>query len=281
MTLAEAPAIDQRTPAAGAHESYPGAQSVSRAIALLKSFSDAQPEWSLGELSQHVGLNKATVHRLLAALEADGFIVRNPRTGDYRLGPEMLVLGGVAIRSNDLRTISRAELVALADATGETSTLEVLSGAQVIILDEVSTRHFVGMAQDVGALLPAHATSTGKLLLACGGDAALNALRGAPLRKLADRTTTSLGELLRQLADIRSAGFAMTADELENGFTAVAAPVRDYSGAVVAAVSIGGPTSRLKGPVLDQALGLTCRAAASISSQLGHRGEHQVTSERC
>lgn len=280
MALAEAKVIDPRTPASGPLESYPGAQSVSRAIALLKSFSDVQPEWSLGELSQHVGLNKTTVHRLLAALEADGFIVRNPRTGDYRLGPEMLVLGGVAIRSNDLRTISRAELVALADATGETSTLEVLSGAHVIILDEVSTRHYVGMAQDVGALLPAHATSTGKLLLAFAAEGALAALRGAQLKKLADCTTTSIVELERQLAEIRRAGHAQTEDELENGFTAVAAPVRDFAGAVVAAVSIGGPTSRLNGAALDRALGLTCHAAATISGQLGFRGELPVEGER-
>lgn len=253
-----------------ARESHPGAQSVSRAIALLKSFSDAQPEWTLGDISAHVGLNKATVHRLLAALEAEGLILRNERTGGYRLGPEMLVLGGAAIRSNDLRSMSRAELVALADVTGEATTLEVISGSHVIILDEVSTRHFVGMAQDVGALLPIHATSTGKLLLAFSGRVD-STFSGEKLQALASRTVTSHTALLRQLPAIRKAGYAITRDELEDGFTAVAAPVRDYSGGVVAAVSVGGPNSRLSGESLDACLRLTCEAAARISSQLGHR----------
>jgi len=141
----------------GGNGAYPGAQSVSRALMLLKCFSDAQPEWNLGDLAQYTGLNKATVHRLLAALESEGFIVRSARTGGYRLGPTLIVLGGCAMRSNDLRTVSRRMLEALAQQTGESTTLEVLAGSEVVILDEVSSRHLLGMSQDVGARLPAHA----------------------------------------------------------------------------------------------------------------------------
>ncbi len=255
----------------GGNGAYPGAQSVSRALMLLKCFSDAQPEWNLGDLAQYTGLNKATVHRLLAALESEGFIVRSARTGGYRLGPTLIVLGGCAMRSNDLRTVSRRMLEALAQQTGESTTLEVLAGSEVVILDEVSSRHLLGMSQDVGARLPAHATATGKLLLAHLEPEALALALAAPLQRLAPRTVVSRVALREQLGPLRAAGVAITEDELEAGFVAVAAPVVDHAGDVVAAVSIGGPGSRLVGEALTHAVACTQAAAARISRELGAR----------
>jgi DNA-binding IclR family transcriptional regulator len=263
----EAPASE----APAAIDAYPGAQSVSRAIALLKAFSDAQPEWMLGDLAGHLGLNKATAHRLLAALEAEQFIERNERTGGYRLGPELIALGGCAMRSNDLRSVSRPLLEELAAATGETTTLEVLSGAEVVVVDEVSSRHLLGMSQDVGARLPAHATSTGKLLVAFGGEPGEERLLSGPLVATAAGTVVEPALLRRHFAQIRSQGYAVTQDELEGGFAAIAAPVRDNSGAVVAAVSVGGPSSRLGEDALARAIELTTAAAAEISTRLGYR----------
>jgi DNA-binding IclR family transcriptional regulator len=94
-----------------------------------------------------------------------------------------------------------------------------------------------------------------------------------PLRKLAERTATTLTALRQQCARIRNDGYAMSENELENGFSAVAAPVRDFSGRVVAAVSVGGPSSRLRGAALEETIRLTCEAAARMSSQLGFRGD--------
>ncbi len=131
-------------------ESYPGTQAVARAIALLKTFSDAQPEWGLRELAQATGLNKTTAFRLLAALEAEGLIMRNPLSGGYRLGVELVAMGGCAMRSNPLRAVSRPVLESLAQECDEAATLEVLIGAHVLIVDEVSSRHPMGMSQDVG-----------------------------------------------------------------------------------------------------------------------------------
>lgn len=261
-------------------ETYPGAQAVSRAIALLKAFSDQQPEWTLSELAQRVGLNKATVHRLLAALEAEQFITRNPATGGYRLGPELIVLGGCAVRANDLPTAARPALEELADATGETTSLEVLAGGEVMILDEVSSRHLLGIAQDVGMRLPLHATSTGKLLLAHLGQADADALLAEPLPALTAGTITSPATLRRQLAAIRAEGYAVTAGELEIGFSAVAAPVRNAAGRVVAAVSVGGPSSRLDDDTLRQVIQLTRRAGEQVSRRLGFRGNHSDHSQR-
>lgn len=253
-------------------ESYPGAQSVSRAIALLKVFSDAQPEWTLGELAQNVSLNKATVHRLLAALESEGLIVRSARTGGYRLGPELIVLGGCAMRSNDLRTVGRPVLEVLAAETGETTTLEVLVGPQVVILDEVSSRYLLGMSQDVGARLPFHATATGKLLLAFQDEATQRHLLSAPLPRLTPNTITLPTALAEQLRQIRTRGVAITNGELEAGFVAVAAPVYDSANCVSAAVSVGGPELRLSGAELERTVELVSQTGQTISRRMGYRG---------
>ena len=108
-------------------ETYPGTQAVARAIALLKTFSDAQPEWGLRELAHATGLNKTTAFRLLAALEAEGLVARNTVSGGYRLGVELVALGGCAVRSNPLRAVSRPLLETLAQECDEAATLEAVS----------------------------------------------------------------------------------------------------------------------------------------------------------
>src|SRR5262245_12218403 len=105
---------------------YPGTQAVRRAVALLKAFTDEQPEWGLTELARALKLNKTTAYRLLTALEKEGFVARSPADA-YRLGPEAIALGGRALRSNDLRSVSHAELEWLAQITKETATLEVFA----------------------------------------------------------------------------------------------------------------------------------------------------------
>jgi IclR family transcriptional regulator, acetate operon repressor len=253
-----------------ATESYPGTQAVARAIGLLKVFSDAQPEWTLGDLAQVTRLNKTTAFRLLAALEAEGLVTRNPLSGGYRLGVELVALGGCAMRSNPLRAVSRPVLESLAQECDEAATLEVLAGSNVLIVDEVSSRHPMGMSQDVGSRLPAHATATGKLLLAHAGDDVLHACLRLPLARLTDQTIVDLTRLHEQLALIRQQGYAVTVGELEPGFVAVAAPVFDRERQVVAAISIGGSSLRLTPESQPQIALLVQMAARQISRQLGY-----------
>ena len=251
-------------------ESYPGTQAVARAIGLLKVFSDAQPEWSLADLAQVTKLNKTTAFRLLAALEAEGLVMRNPLSGGYRLGVELVALGGCAMRSNPLRAVSRPVLESLAQECDEAATLEVLAGSHVLIVDEVSSRHPMGMSQDVGSRLPAHATATGKVLLAyLDGDTLLGALR-LPLSPLTEATVVDLDRLRTQLEQIRRQGYAATAGELERGFAAVAAPVFDRERQVAAAISVGGSSLRLTPEHVPTVAALVQMAARQISRQLGY-----------
>jgi DNA-binding IclR family transcriptional regulator len=253
-----------------ATETYPGTQSVARAIALLKAFSDAQPEWALGDLAQATGLNKTTAFRLLSALEAERLVMRNPLSGGYRLGVELIAMGGTAMRSNPLRAISRPVLVTLAEQSGEAATLEMLVENYVLVIDEVASSNPMGMTQDVGNRLPLHATATGKVLLAARPDAEVARLLDEPLTPWTEQTIVDGDQLRAELARIRQEGIAQAIDELEPGFTAVAAPVVDRERQVVAAISVGGPGVRLTPERLPHIAAMVLMSARQISRQLGY-----------
>jgi IclR family transcriptional regulator, acetate operon repressor len=246
-----------------------GTQAITRAVSILKSFSDAHPRWRVTDLSRELGLTKPTIVRLLHALEHEGMVMRDG-AGTYALGPGAIALGTQALRSNDLRTVARVELETLAAQTGETVTLEVLTGDDVLILDEVRARQLLGTRPDIGTRWPVHATSTGKVFLAFADAAARRAVP-ARLDKLTKRTVTSGARLRKELATVAEQGYATAEEELVEGYVAVAAPIRDHDGNVIAALSVGGPSVRMASELLPR-LGKQVREAADrVSRKLGAR----------
>lgn len=240
-----------------------GAQAALRAVRLLKLFTPEHPEMLLGDISRRSGLNKTTAHRLLAALASEAMIDRNPVTGAYRLGPGLMALGVQALASSDLRRRVRPVLRALARETGETATLEVPFEDSMLILDEVAGSHVLGSAGNIGTRWPIHATSTGKVWLAFD-DSGVDRL-GARLKPLTANTLTDKDAFQPQLAEIRRRGYAITVDELEEGFTAVAAIIRGVLGDVQGALSIGGPTQRLTAAKRAEFGASLCRAAERLN----------------
>jgi DNA-binding IclR family transcriptional regulator len=252
-------------------EPYPGTQSVLRAVALLKTFSDSQPELSLTDLVSALDLNKTTVYRLLTALESEGMVARDPGTDAYRLGPEIIALGGRAMRSNPLRIVSRPMLERLSKLTGETATLEVLAGKNVLILDEVAGQYLLGTAPSIGTHWPAHATSTGKVLMAHLPEAQQQEGLEALLDPSTARALATLRALKEELSLVQLQGYAVAVEELEAGYVAIAAPVQRHDGQVVAAIGVGGPSSRLDASRIPDVVELVKASAAQISQDLGFR----------
>ncbi len=252
------------------HEPYPGTQAVLRAVALLKAFSDSRPELGLTELAKSAGLNKTTAFRMLTALESAGLVAKNHETESYRLGPEVIALGGRALRANHLYLASRPELEALAKKTGETATLEVLVGRETLILDEVLSQYFVGTTPSIGTRWPAHTTSTGKVLLAHLSEAELTDWLAEPLSKPTRHSITSAHTLRRDLEQVRVRGYAVAEEELEIGFVAVSAPVHNHVDQVIAAISIGGPSVRMNKTKIETVAPLVMQAAEKISKRLGY-----------
>ena len=242
-----------------------GAQAALRAVRLLKLFTNERPEMSLAEISRASGLNKTTTHRLLRALQSESLIDRNPATSAYSLGAGLMALGVQALASSDLRRRVRPVLRTLARETGETATLEVPFEDNMLILDEVAGNHVIGSAGNIGTRWPIHATSTGKAWLAFD-EAGIERLN-EQLRAVTTSTLTERDALQPQLAEIRRRGYAVTVDEVEEGYTAVATIIRGVLGDVQGALSIGGPTQRLTAARRAE-LGTTlCRAAQRLNPE--------------
>lgn len=259
-------------------EAYPGTQAVQRAVALLKAFDETHPELGLTALARAVGLNKATTYRLLTALESEGLVVksatgeplRHAQGGVYRLGPEAIALGMRALRSSDLRAVARPQLERLANETGETATLEVLAESDVLILDEVFGAHLVGATHWIGTRWHAYATSTGKAMLAFLPPAERQHIVPARLTALTKQTLTTRAALDAELARIREQGYAIANRELEADYIAIGAPIFNHEGRVIAAVSVGGPHTRLTRECVARFIPLVKQTAAQISRNLGY-----------
>jgi DNA-binding IclR family transcriptional regulator len=237
-----------------------GTQAAVRAIGLLKAFTDIDPELSLTELCQRMGLTKTTAHRLLGALESEGLIARNERNGRYKLGIGLLDLGARSLRSNDLRDRVRPALEWLKRQSGETATLEIAIEGHMLLLDELSTGHLVSATGNIGSRWPMHATSSGKAMLAVSP--ALWEQLPDTLRQYTANTITSREVLRLQAEKVHTLGYSTASEELEEGYSAVAAPLFNAMGEVEGAISLGGPTTRMKPRGLEYFGQLVAKAAA-------------------
>jgi len=249
-----------------------GNQAVRRAIAVLKSFSDEAPEMGVTEVSRRVNLHKSTVYRLLSAFEDEGLIARNPETGKYRLGPELIVLGEQVLRHTEVHRLALPFLRELADRSGETVDLEVLSGSNVVTIEEIAGKHVVAAAGAIGMPWAAHATSNGKVLLACQPPERQRQILSRTLKRFTPRTITDAKAVARELAKVKEQGYALSFGELEEHLVAIGLPIRGRNGDALAAVSISGPDTRLTADKLPGLLRLGLETCARISARLGYHG---------
>ena len=240
-----------------------GTQSIDRAAQLLVRVVESGEPTSVGELAETTGLPKSTTSRLVGALERQGLVQRDGRAS-IRPGPVLLRFAG---RDDfaDLVTFTADTLDRLAAASGETVNLGVPTPLGVDQLDQRDSRHFIGSTNWLGRQVPHHCTAQGKVFLAH----AAAPLPKAPLERRAPRTIIEPGALARELESVRARGYATTVDELEPGLWAVAAPVVGADGVVAAAVSVSGPTTRLREGLLAELGDLVVDEVRSLSARLG------------
>lgn len=242
---------------------------------MLGAFTDSAPEWGLADLSRALRLTKSTTLRMLSALEREGLIARAGAASAYRLGPAAIELGARAQRAHSLPGVARIDLEELSRATGETASIEVLIGTDILILDEVLGTHLVGRSSSIGTRWPAHAASTGKVLLAALRDGNAEPWQGGAgvvpnhLEQYTPHTITSPQRLAAELTRVAKQGYATADGELEAGYTAIGAPVRNHLNRVVAALCVGGPASRLTQTRIPALASLVRNAADRVSYKLG------------
>jgi IclR family transcriptional regulator, acetate operon repressor len=249
---------------------YSGTQAITRAVAILQAFGPEPGGRTPQELSRRTGLNRSTVYRILSALERAELVVSD-EAGHYRLGPELAILGGLALRQMDLRGVALPELHSLAKRSGETVDLEVLRGGSVLIVEEIPGDYLLSTSSNIGTLYPAHCTATGKLLLAAQPPDALDALLAAGLRACGPRSITDAAALRAELRAALARGYATSYEELEAHLHAIGAPIYDHQGRIVAAVSISGAAARMPRRREIEFARMLTDACARISHALGYR----------
>jgi IclR family transcriptional regulator, KDG regulon repressor len=251
-----------------------GLSTVRNAARLLKVFRSRETDLGVSELSRRLGLGKSTVHRMLTTLVAEGLIEQNPRTGGYRLGIVMFELGQAVRVHMDLHAAVGPVLTELRAQTGESSQVGVLDGHEVVYVDRMESAHSLRLFTDTGRRVPVHCTSSGKVLLAYLPEARRQTvLRAAPFTALTPHTITSRAQLSADLERIRHRGWAEAVNEREIGIASIAAPIRDVSGEVVAAISIGVPLARCNVMALRRLAPVIMEAAEAASRRLGWSGE--------
>lgn len=244
-------------------------QSVDRALTVLEILAKRGVA-GVTEIAAELGVHKSTASRLVSVLESRGFVEQLSDRGKYRLGYGIARLGSALTRHRDLAHEGRVACEALAADTGETVNLAILDGGRVINISEVRGAGAVAVQTWVGQSTPAHATSSGKVLLAHEPRLDVEALLGPDLQRYTQHTITDAAVLARELDTVRQRGWASSVEEYELGLNALAAPVRDHDGTVVAAISVAGPSFRLTRDDLPSAVPRLLQAADDFGRRLGN-----------
>jgi IclR family transcriptional regulator, acetate operon repressor len=227
-------------------------ESVDNALRLLLMFRD-RGEIRLSEAREALGVAQSTAHRLMAMLAYHDFVRQDPGSRAYRAGPALIDVGLSVVRSMDIRAIARPFLEDLMQQVGETVHLATLEGAGARFLDAVESEHALRVAGRTGRVLPAHATSVGKAMLAALPDEEIDRIYpGETLPAQTTRTITSKSDLRVELERVRKRGYASNSGESEEGVSSIGVAVLNSSGRPVAAVSVAAPVSRMSASLARQ-----------------------------
>ncbi|HEV7850323.1 MAG TPA: IclR family transcriptional regulator [Mycobacterium sp.] len=243
-------------------------QSVDRALLVLEILATLGHA-GVTEIAAELGVHKSTVSRLIAVLESRGYVEQATERGKYRLGFTISRLARASSGHLDLVKLSQDVCDMLAPEVGETTNLAILDEDRIVNIVETIGPEQISLRTWVGQSCPAHATSSGKVLLA-GLDAQdLRARLAATLESFTANTVVTLADLERELAGVRERGWACVVEELEVGLNAVSAPIYDAGSNVIAALSVSGPAYRLSPDRFPEIAKQTTAAAEVISRRLG------------
>lgn len=253
-------------------EQQPGVsvQTIQRASVILRCFMESNTELGVTFISQRVGIHKSTVSRLLSALRKEGFVEQNPETGKWRLGLGLLDLAGAVLERMDLRKAAQIPVRVLVEQTQETINVTVLDGNECVNIESILSPKPIQYAGRLGRRTPLHCTSTGKVLLAFLTPEARELLLLGTLSTCTKNTIVDRSALEQDLDLVRKQGYAIAHEEYEEGLSAIAAPIRDHKGQVVATVSVSGPTYRIGPGQIEEFIEPLFEAAYKISANLGY-----------
>src|SRR5688572_26666497 len=241
---------------------------LAKGLDVIRAFSRDAPALTLSEIASAAKLPAATARRCLHTLEELGYVMRAGRT--FLLRPKVLELGAAYLESMNIETLTRTHLEDLARQTGDSAALSVLDGLEIVYIARASVRTLLRLEAHVGSRFPAYPTSMGRVLLAgLSPERLQDYLARASFKALTEHTVTDRAKLVRLIDESRRVGFSAVEDELAYGVVAVAVPVFDQTGRVVAALNSSSHSKKItKAELVRQRVGMLEEVSRQISLEL-------------
>jgi IclR family KDG regulon transcriptional repressor len=246
-------------------------QSVSHALDVLEQFNGSIDEIGVTELSKRLKLHKNNVFRLLATLEARGYIEQNRVTENYRLGLRCLQLGQTFIHQMGLLLQARSTLEELVKTTKESAFVAIRKGNVIVPLEFVEPARPVRVVSFLGLGLPVHCTAAGKVYLVFESEGGLSQTLPERLDRHTAKTITDRKLLGEQMKEVSESGYAVDQGEFSEDVSSVAVPVRDYTRTLVGVLGVAGPGHRVTPETINQDIApKLLRAGSELSKRLGY-----------
>jgi len=221
-------------------------QSIDRALQVLELFSLEKPEWGITEISKALNIYKSNIHNILSTFAEKGFVKKDHKTDKYKLGIKFFELGSVVIKNMDLRKIAHPYIEKLSKEFNETVHLGVLDEGRVVSIEREESDKSLCSHIEIGKRTPLHCTAVGKAIMVyLSKDKVAAIVEGKGLKKYTENTITTKKDLENEFKKIRKQGYAVDNMEHEEGVRCVACPIRDYTGKVIASMSVSGPAFRI------------------------------------
>jgi DNA-binding IclR family transcriptional regulator len=252
-----------------------GIKSIDKALDVLEILASEKRAIGVTELSRMLNVNKSTLHGTLTTLLNRGYLEQDHETGKYKLGLAILSIADAALKDLDLRNKAKPIIKKLSQKHNETVHMVVLRQGKVVYIEKQESAQSMRIHTEIGKRLPAHCTGVGKVLLAwLDKEERKKIIEQHGLSKFTLNTITDEETLERHLEEIRKNGYATDNEEIEEGLRCVAAPIRDYSGKVIAAISIAGPSMRMSLKKLEEMAQSVMDAAMEISRAIGYKSDN-------
>jgi DNA-binding IclR family transcriptional regulator len=244
-------------------------KTVAKALTILKQFTPAAGDLGASDVSRLLGMDKVIAYRLLRTLAAEDFLVQDPSTKKYRLGPGLIELASHNLRQVPAGEVARPWMESLRDLCDETVMFVVRRGTETVVSLPLESRQPMRVAANVGDAESMHSTASGKVMLAFGPDSLFDEVLVTGLPAVTPRTLISPDKLRAEVKRVRVRGWALDNEECVAGIRALAAGVFGRRGEIEGCLAIRGPASRLTDAVIEKLAPELVRAALEVSKKLG------------
>ncbi|PLS01814.1 IclR family transcriptional regulator [Neobacillus cucumis] len=250
-------------------------QSVQNGLRILQLFTTENPIWGITEIANALQMNKSTVSRLVSDLIMEGFLQKEG--SKYRLGFSLLSISGVITSHLEIHRESKDILKNLVSELGETAHISILEGKEVTYVHKIECKNPVPLLSSIGKRNPLTCTSSGKILLAFHNKNFIESILAEGLPRMGPNSETDPDQLKSQLIQIKKQGYSICIDEMHENSVSIAAPVRDYTEEVVAAVSVVGTRDRIQNNKINRFTERVLEAANEVSIRLGYIPDKELT----